>query len=742
MFPGVYAIGEYAISELPDALDLSIPDPLSALLATRLRDPVYLVIAEPYNPATGAIETVYLSSRHYWTKSTDTPANQLFVPVLRAPYNIQINMFNGGKLSPSVVPGFGDITLANPTKEYPNRTLDHLFNYSWRNRSIEIYLGEAGTAFSSFGRIFKGQAAGISGNLDTTSIQLRDLQPKFDVDIQQNLYRGTQRDALELTYSMSSSGYLYSDMTGVADYVVQSGDLLTYEVYWFSGTPSNKMIAFDFTCSDATTLRASGVDQNGISAHPTADLSSRATGQWYTRTISLSSFAGKTIQNYDLACEVDGTSIVQGRIRNIKITNTAGTVVNKSIWVSGNSVPAVATHLNSGTNSLTIHSVYEGTSSEAGKPKPLAYGVVRNVEPVLVHANSLVYQVHDRSISAILDVKDKGASLTSAGTVTNVDSWTPVASQYVVDLTRGLIKLGSAPAGQITVDFQGDNTGGYVSSSADIIKRIVTNQVGLTYPDDFDSGSLATVNTANSAVIGYYTGTENQKVADALNAIVQGIGGYWTFDRQSLLKIGILNIPSTPSITLTDIDVAIDGIELLAYPSPTKRHRLAYKKLYTVQNASDLASSLSVDQKSLLSTEYQYVTAEDPTVSIIHQDATNEEIQTLYDNTADAQAEATRRQGIFGRTPYRFKVPLSRGLFTYYIDTDVNLKINRWGLEDGMWFKIMSVIEEVESNNIVLELWGVGDPTAAGDILLLDSSSSTDMLLLDTGSTSDVLLLE
>ena len=105
--------------------------------------------------------------------------------------------------------------------------------------------------------------------------------------------------------------------------------------------------------------------------------------------------------------------------------------------------------------------------------------MVRNVEPVLVHANSLVYQVHDRSISAILDVKDKGASLTSAGTVTNVDSWTPVASQYVVDLTRGLIKLGSAPAGQITVDFQGDNTGGYVSSSADIIKRIVTNQVGL-----------------------------------------------------------------------------------------------------------------------------------------------------------------------------------------------------------------------------------------------------------------------
>ena len=168
---------------------------------------------------------------------------------------------------------------------------------------------------------------------------------------------------------MSSSGYLYSDMTGVADYVVQSGDLLTYEVYWFSGISSNKMIAFDFTCSDATTLRASGVDQNGISAHPTADLSSRATGQWYTRTISLSSFAGKTIQNYDLACEVDGTSIVQGRIRNIKITNTAGTVVNKSIWVSGNSVPAVATHLNSGTNSylsiqfMRVHLLRRGSLS-------------------------------------------------------------------------------------------------------------------------------------------------------------------------------------------------------------------------------------------------------------------------------------------------------------------------------------------------------------------------------------------
>jgi hypothetical protein len=55
----------------------------------------------------------------------------------------------------------------------------------------------------------------------------------------------------------------------------------------------------------------------------------------------------------------------------------------------------------------------EGTADDLkGKPKPLCFGVVKNVAAVLVNISKLIYQVNDGAINSLDDVYDRGVRLT------------------------------------------------------------------------------------------------------------------------------------------------------------------------------------------------------------------------------------------------------------------------------------------------------------------------------------------
>ncbi|MFZ5366521.1 MAG: DUF2341 domain-containing protein [Patescibacteria group bacterium] len=168
---------------------------------------------------------------------------------------------------------------------------------------------------------------------------------------------GTSYNSLRTVYSMTASGnsYAYIDLTGVADYVIQSGDYLEYDIYW---TASLDKIAFDYTTSDGATLRDAGVvDQNNLNAHPNTDLDAKALGKWYHRKIALpSGHVGKTITYFDVACEDDTTSTRTGYFDAIAITNGSGTI-RKVIYNAGSL--SYANHLIS-NGSLTSLGNYAG----------------------------------------------------------------------------------------------------------------------------------------------------------------------------------------------------------------------------------------------------------------------------------------------------------------------------------------------------------------------------------------------
>jgi hypothetical protein len=58
----------------------------------------------------------------------------------------------------------------------------------------------------------------------------------------------------------------------------------------------------------------------------------------------------------------------------------------------------------------------EGDATIQGQPKPLVFGRVRNVAPVLIDPTNLIYQISNAALASIDDVFDQGLALTASGT--------------------------------------------------------------------------------------------------------------------------------------------------------------------------------------------------------------------------------------------------------------------------------------------------------------------------------------
>lgn len=145
--------------------------------------------------------------------------------------------------------------------------------------------------------------------------------------------------ALEASFNEANvHGHAYVDIWA-GEIVIEAGMFLEYQISMFSGNPTFNS-SVDLHTSDGGNLRDSGsVDQNGITAHPGAELSGHARDQWYHRQISLDALVGKTVDGATLA--VDSNEHFAGLFRsyadNIQITD--GTYALLTIYAGENAIP-------------------------------------------------------------------------------------------------------------------------------------------------------------------------------------------------------------------------------------------------------------------------------------------------------------------------------------------------------------------------------------------------------------------
>lgn len=291
----------------------------------------------------------------------------------------------------------------------------------------------------------------------------------------------------------------------------------------------------------------------------------------------------------------------------------------------------------------------EGPSSLAGQFKPRLYGLKRNVEPVLIDAGLLLYQLHDGPMQQVRAVRDKGVALTSGGDVASyaaLSSATVAAGSYKTCLAAGLIRIGSVPS-LLTADARGDNdpsTGGYnTGSAAGIAQKLLRGPGGIA--------------AANGSLFAWPVGEfglwlRGGTVAQAMEALATGIFGWWGTDTAGTYQGSQLAAPEDlpPVLTLEPWMLAGPPEEIGPLRAPWWRARVGYQALGRTQEGDQLAGAVTATDREYWGRGWRTAVAANTSISGSYPLAEDgPELVSGFDLAADAQSLADRLLALFSR---------------------------------------------------------------------------------------------
>lgn len=413
----------------------------------------------------------------------------------------------------------------------------------------------------------------------------------------------------------------------------------------------------------------------------------------------------------DAAYPAGYTTFLTGTAEQVEVGASAATIrLRDKLEILARPLQA---SLYSGTNALP--SGVEGTADDIkGQPKPVLFGRRYQLVPVLVNTSKLTYQFHDGAAQAVDAVYDQGVALTYGGTnhanLAALEAAAVTAGQYHTCLALGLIRLGAAPNGRITMDARGDAAGGvYVNTAADIASRILTQRAGIA-SGSLDSATVSALAAAAPAEIGVYFDGETTRQA-AIDAVLAGCGGWCAPNRAGTWQVGQLLAPTgSPDWDFTDVEIL--DLDVIATRDagaglPVWRTKVRYKPFAAVSRA-DLAGSLTEARRAELLAAWRETTASDTTVQATHLLAPEMVRDTPLAQASDAATEATRLQALHGtrRDYVRAKLRLTEARAAVDLGRIVRITTPRLGYDAGRLFAVVGIDVDGRRGNLTLDLWG------------------------------------
>ena len=319
---------------------------------------------------------------------------------------------------------------------------------------------------------------------------------------------------------------------------------------------------------------------------------------------------------------------------------------------------------------------------------PVCYGEVKNIEPVLIDSATRKYQIHDGSIQSLDAVYQDGVLLAGAN--------------YTATLGSGFFVMNVAVTGRITCDVKGGNASSYVNTTADIIKRIITDRTSLT-SGDIDSTSITQLNTDAPGVVGVYINDDTATVLSTLDTLVVGAGAYYCIGRDGKVVVGLFKVPSgTPVLTVTDDDVKLSSLELVKRYTPLKSVRVGYAKFYVTID-SGASATLNEATRQRLSDQYLISYASTGVTNFLL--AIDGDVEgTCYVNSSDAATEVSRRATLWGSLRRVFRFTSTLASQQVKLGDVVQLSFARYSL-NGVLANVVGITESTTSNLVELEVF-------------------------------------
>jgi hypothetical protein len=366
--------------------------------------------------------------------------------------------------------------------------------------------------------------------------------------------------------------------------------------------------------------------------------------------------------------------------------------------------------LYAGTNVLPAGA--EGTADDIkGQPKPMLFGRRYQIAPVLVNTSKLTYQFHDGTAQAVDAVYDQGVALVFAADradLAALEAAVVAAGQYDTCLALGLVRLGAAATGRVTMDARGDASGGYVNTAGAIVQRILTQRCGISV-GDIDTGSVTALDAAAPGECGEYFTSETRQAA--VDAILASVGGWLAPSRAGVWQVGRLMAPSgTPAFSFTDSHILqLDSVATRDDGAgiPVWRVKLRHKRYVQIGRA-DLAGAVTEARKAELQQEWRETTASDSAVQTTYLLAPEMSRDTCLQQAADAATEASRLLTLHKvrRDYVRAVIWLTQTSAAIDLGSVVRLTTSRLGYGSGRDFIVVAITADGRRGRITLDLWG------------------------------------
>ena len=286
----------------------------------------------------------------------------------------------------------------------------------------------------------------------------------------------------------------------------------------------------------------------------------------------------------------------------------------------------------------------EGTPDDIkGQYKPRVFGRIALMQPVQVNSSKLVYQVNNGAIDALINVFDAGAYLGREADYTSqsdMEANQPSPNRFRAWPGGGCFRLGSSPYGQVSASVA-EKWSHTSISAAGIILRIL-QEIGLTSADyvaaDFTALDQKCAGPCGVVVEG------GETVASLIDRIAASSGAWWGFDQLNRFRVGRLDAPSAPVVTILDRHIK-DG-QIASVPPAGQavwQATVQADRNYAVQDKRSMAGVVGENRNAWFAAESRDQKAADTGVKAWRLLAEDKTYPSVLCSVSQAQAEATRR---------------------------------------------------------------------------------------------------
>ncbi|MBL0220036.1 MAG: hypothetical protein IPQ07_39990 [Myxococcales bacterium] len=677
---------------------------LDAFLDDRDRREVWLVEVSPLRLSDGSIVTFRWASESWATLPSESPANELFSGRLVNAFNVSLEAAVAGTVG--VLPGArgGEIVVGQSSGE-----LDELeTNFDWCGRSVEVsrvgYYSGGRVGYVDREVVFRGETASARARFDALVVEVRDPGRAFDSPLVLGRFPGStwclelgaggsvalgSPSKLNITgdltlaarvrfssfaannylaswRSVGSSAYPFAWLVSSAGwqlYVNSAAALngetaaLALETWYqlavtvtgstlkcYAWNEASGRLLYASTKTLSSSSHPSGDGSLALGSHfgsASAGMMLDWLGAWnrVLTTEELDALRGRSLT----AAEIAADSSLKGYYRGEEGSGTSLGDATAS--------PANGT-ITSGTWRLSLG----GGADLEGKTLPAAFGSVEATEPALVYAPTRIYQWHDQVAGGVSAVKAGGVALTFGSAYTTLSSFlaaTTTAGKYDTLNHAGgcFVRLGSNPDKPVTVDGTGDAVGGYVSSAADVARRLVTTRglAPLADPGGLETASFSTLNGLTSAVVGFWsppgaTGT----VREAVDFVLGSVGAVGVFRRGSGAFAVWRFAAASGSAALTLDENDFRTLEPVDADPPAWAVTVRYRRCWRTLSLAEMGSALvGTAAQEFLTHEWREVRRTAPDVLRDCPRARELVVETGLSSAVDAAAECSRRLALW-----------------------------------------------------------------------------------------------